>query len=641
MCGIFGLFRHASRAVPAEALLRATARRLRQRGPDGQGIYADAGIGLVHTRLSLVDLDERSAQPFWDATGRYGLVYNGELYDYAGLRDELAEKGAAFRTTSDTEVLLEALLRFGIEPALRRLQGMFAFALYDRQDDTLVLARDRFGIKPLYVYDGGDAFVFGSTVTAMKPWLALRPDALTAAAYLHGFQGPMSGRSFYEDVTIVPPGAIVRVGRGVRARFSQCLTMNDLFDPGLAAQYARRPAADLVDEVDALLGQSVAGQLCADVPVGALCSGGVDSSVVMAMAARSHGDLRVFHAEIAGPLSERSAAERLSRHLGLDLKVVEVRDEHFVATLPDVVAHFGAPFVNPTTVPILLVSRLVHEHGIKAVLTGEGSDECFLGYDWLLPDAGRAIRHLPRDLLRRLSWRRRRRNHSSARDQALVTHLASRFEDELGPAEFPGAPDVRYQAPGCAGLGRDGHLSHTLRTLLHRNDSLGMAASVESRFPFLDSRLVSASAHLPYDCKVRFSPLAWHGRHPFLIDKWIVRQVAARYLPPDLSRRPKRAFPTDAFQRFQITDGFFDDGFVAEWFGLARPRLRHLLGHASPALRRRLMIFDAWADICLRELPRATLAARLARHVTVRPLGYQDTRSPATALDAVAVEEAP
>jgi asparagine synthase (glutamine-hydrolysing) len=617
MCGIFGILQHGAKTAPSDDLLGETARRLQHRGPDGQGTHADIGVGLVHRRLALVDLRERSNQPFWDATRRYCLLYNGELYDYAELQAELERRGVAFRTTSDTEVLLEALIHFGVEATLPRLEGMFAFALYDAHEKSLVLARDRFGIKPLYVHDSDEAFVFASSANAMRPWLELRPDALTVSAYLQGFNGPMSGRSFYDDVSIVPPGSTVRVKLGGRARAASCLTMQDLVDPDMAEDLAGRPRDELVDRVEHLLLESVESQLHADVPVGAFCSGGVDSSLIMAMAARFHGDLRVFHADVTGPLSERSAAERLSKHLKLDLKAVSVRDHHFVDTLPDVVDHFGFPFVNATTVPILLVSQLVHEHGIKAVLTGEASDECFLGYRWLVPNVPAAIRSIPRRVLRRLGLARPRGGPSSSRDEALVKGLSSKFEIEMGPAEFHDAPDVTYQAPSTHGLATDGNLSYILRRLLHRNDSMGMAASMESRFPFLDSRLVKLSANLPYDCKVRFSPFVFDPEHPFYRDKWIVRQVADRYLPRDLSRRNKGMFPTNAFKRMQIADRFFEDGFVADWYGLPGPRLRHLVSSASPSLKLRMAILESWAHVCVRGMPKADLSAKLAQHVSV------------------------
>jgi len=592
------------------------------RGPDGSGFHAEVGVALAHTRLSLVDLNERSNQPMWDSTGRYCLVYNGELYDYQGLQGELAERGVRFRTTSDTEVLLEALVHLGVEEALDRVDGMFAFGLYDVRERSLVLARDRFGIKPLFIHDGPESFLFASSVEALRPWLELRPDPLTVSAYLHGFNGPTSGRSFYEGVQIVPPGALVRVDLGGRARVSQCLTLKELVDPEASAELAGRSRSELVDEVEALLLESVRSQLSADAPVGAFCSGGVDSSLIVAMAARLHGDLRLFHADIEGPLSERSAAESLANHLGLELAVAPVRDRDFVDSIPDAVEHFGAPFVNPTLIPIHRVSRLVHDRGVKAVLTGEASDECFLGYPWLAPNIPGAARRAVRRLLPGVLGAPKTGASGGGIDHGLVTGLSNGFEAAHGPVEFEeDGVLATYHATSAPGLTSSGELSYILRTLLYRNDTMGMASGVECRFPFLDRRLVTMSAHLPVDCKVRFSPFGWDRRHPLYQDKWIIRQIAARYVPVRLSHRKKGMFPTNAFRRMRIADGFFGDSFTAEFYGLSRSRMRSFLDRAEGPLRLRLMLLESWAHRCIRECPREALDARLSAHVEVVPVG--------------------
>lgn len=619
MCGIFGVMQHRAEGPPSQGSLRDTARRMHHRGPDACGLHAEDGVGLVHTRLSLVDLNERSNQPFWDPTRRYCLLYNGELYEYADLRAQLERLGAVFHTTSDTEVLLAALIRLGVDATVRQLEGMFAFALYDTQEKALVMARDRFGIKPLFVHDSDSAFVFASTVNAMRPWLALEPDPLTVTSYLQGFNGPLSGRSFYGQVTIVPPGGVVRVTRGGRARFEQLLTMQDLVDPAMIAELAQRSPAQLVDEVEHRLLKSVESQLCADVPVGAFCSGGVDSSLLMAMAARFHSDLRVFHADVEGPLSERTAAEQLSRHLKLEMKAVAVRDSHFVECMPDVVEHFGYPYaVNAQSVAIRLVSQLVHDAGIKAVLTGEGSDECFLGYSWLLPNVRARLGRVRGRITRSLAGRRPEDRGMTSVDLALLKGLPNQFEGEIGPVGYGDVSGSVSEQPGLSrSLATDGNLSYILRMLLHRNDAMGMAASVEARFPFLDSRLVSLAVNLPARAKIRFSPGVLDPEHLFFRDKWVVRQVANRYLPRALSQRHKGAFPMTASLRLQIGDGMFEDSFVTEWFGLSRPALRYLLSNASRALRFRLLHLEAWGHVCVRERPKAALAARLGKHVHV------------------------
>jgi asparagine synthase (glutamine-hydrolysing) len=583
-------------------------------------VFAADGVGLVHTRLSLVDLHERSNQPFWDDTGRYALIYNGELYDYAALKSRLEGLGARFHTTSDTEVLLAALIRLGVEETLKQVEGMFAFALFDTREQVLVVARDRFGIKPLYVHESDDVFLFGSTVGSMAPWIPLRANALTVSAFVQGFNGPMSGQSFYEGVDIVPPGAVIRVKRGGAVERRQYFRLPDLVDPALADSLARMSERDVVDTVEQALLASVNSQLVADAPVGAFCSGGVDSSLLMAMAARSHGDLQVFHADVEGRLSERSAAEALARHLKLDLRTVAVRDHHFVDTIPAVVEHYEFPaFVHGNTVAVRLVSNLVRENGVKAVLTGEGSDECFLGYPWLVPNLRATISGIPGRIAGRMKRlvRSTPRASGSDRDTALARGVANGFEIALGAASYGESETGPAGAGPTTDFARGGELSYILRLLLHRNDTMGMSASIEARFPFLDSRLVRIAANLPSAYKIRFSTKMRDPEHPFYRDKWVVRQIADRYVPASLSQRKKLMFLTNAFERTRIEDVFFEGGFVQEFFALTPRRLRYLLTNASHPLRMRLLHLEAWGEQCLRDDRPSELAERLARHVKV------------------------
>jgi asparagine synthase (glutamine-hydrolysing) len=612
MCGLFGILEHRGSAVPSRALLEETARRLAHRGPDALGIHAEPGLGLVHTRLSLVDLDRRSDQPFRDESGRYTLLYNGELYESDGLRRRLARLGHRFRTTSDTEVLLLALIHLGADAVLPELEGMFAFACFDTRTRELLLARDRFGIKPLYIHDGSTAFLFGSTVRSLQPWLALRPDQGRVHSYLLGSNGPMAGRSFYEGVEMVPPGSLLRIRVGgalERAAFS---CPRDLADPGLAEELARTPEHRLIDRVQEQLQASVAAQLVADAPVGAFCSGGVDSSLLMAMAARSHQNLKVFHADVTGPLSERPAAERLARHLGLELHAVPVRDQDFLDTLPDVALHFEFPvFVHPTSVPLLLVSRLARQHGVKALLSGEGSDECYLGYPWLAPN-----------LLGKIGRTLTRFSGGKPGNQAANPLALTPADHDLIGA-LPGSDPVAPQEPeepshpsNQPSLASSAELRYILRTLLHRNDAMGMAASIEARFPFLHHALVRIAVNLPSRTKIRFSPGALDPAHLFFRDKWIIRRIAERFVPRALSHRAKRPFPTNAFQRFRIAPGFFTGSLVADWFGWRDARLGALFERGSHALRLRLFFLELWARSCLAGGGREEIAGGIRAHVS-------------------------
>src|SRR5215204_547700 len=312
MCGIFGILWHNTEDIPDAARLKQTAKLLHHRGPDDFGIYSEPGVGLVHTRLALLDLNPRSNQPFWDRSGRYALVYNGEIYNFAELRTELEQQGIQFRTTSDTEVLLEALLKWGADAALPRFEGMFAFGLYDKTEKSFLLARDRFGINPLFVYDTGRAFLFASEIGAIRPWIDFKPDPIAISGYLYGFSGPTRGFTFFEGVKFLDTGGIAKITRNAPAEYRRFFALSDFVDPAETERLHRTTPLQLVDEVDEILNDSVRSQLIADAPVGALCSGGIDSSIILAMAAPHHNNLAIFHANVVGPISEFEAASRLA-----------------------------------------------------------------------------------------------------------------------------------------------------------------------------------------------------------------------------------------------------------------------------------------------------------------------------------------
>lgn len=630
MCGIFGILQHDQTTAPDASRLRRTAQELYHRGPDGRGIFSEPGVGLVHTRLSLADVHVRSNQPFWDHTKRYCLVYNGELYDYEDLKLQLCGRGVTFRTGSDTEVLLEALIHIGIEPTLARLEGMFAFGFYDRFAKTLVLARDRLGIKPLHVYESQSEFIFASTPRAFRPWLTLRPNMLSAASYLLGFGGPTRGDSFYEQIEIVPPGAVLRVRVGGNSKRTRFFTIQDLPDPNAANSLAVEKPARVLDRVDELLSESVKSQLIADAPVGVLCSGGVDSSLIAAMAARFRGDFTVYHADVEGSFSERSAAAALAQHLKLDFKSVSVKDWDFIERLPDVMEHYGFPFTfHAESIAVLKVAELVRSSGGKAVLCGEGSDECYFGYPWLAP-TNRARFQLPAPSNRILpAWLRQFGRLAQAcdalpliskDDRRMLHGIEDQVKLELGQPAF----EAWNSANGkCGGARRNrvlkGVLEYVLRTLLHRNDCLGMAASVETRFPFLNSRLMHLAENLPNAYKIRFSPLSLNLEHPFFCDKWIIRQVARRYLPRKFSQRKKRPFHTDAYQRLRISPKFFENSYLADLLHLNCLRLKHMLDTVDDALKLRLLQFDVWGQICVQESPKSEVLRRLRDHVILLP----------------------
>lgn len=629
MCGIFGILQHRSDAVVDERRLELTARLLEHRGPDHQAVFADRGVGLAHTRLALLDLSARSNQPFWDPHRRYCLVYNGQVYNFAELRAELEADGVVFRTTGDTEVVLELLIHRGVEATVPRLEGMFAFGLYDAHEGSLALARDHFGIKPLYVYDQDDAFVFASEISAMRPWIPFEADLLSISSYLQGFGVPTSGHSFYRNVRIVPPGTVVHVPRGGRGRYRRFWHLHQFWDPDEVARLRGLPPSRIVNEVEETLVDSVRMRLLADAPVGALCSGGVDSAVVTAMASRFNKNITVFHADVVGPHSERDAAVALARHLKLDLKVVSVVDQDSIDSMADIMLHYGHPFAyHPNSVPFLMVSKLVRENAVKAILSGEGADESFIGYSWAIFDLRAFLLELPgkvqshayrvlRDLLKRALGRRIA--HAPLERLGMVRDLHNRFE--VGVEQERTRAEVRRRmgkAPTEHDLVTLDQLGYHLRTLLHRNDCLGMAASVEARFPFLDTRLVRLAVNMPYRVKVRPSLTTLEPGHLFLRDKWVLRKVADRYLPATLAQRKKQGFPIGASARMRIDPEFFDQSYVARLFELGARETRFLAVHANQELRLKLLHLDVWGRVCLEGVSTEDVTNRLQKYVTLR-----------------------
>jgi asparagine synthase (glutamine-hydrolysing) len=640
MCGIFGFVSHSSDVVPEKDRLRETANLMQHRGPDARGFYVEPGIALVHTRLSLLDLSERGNQPFWDKENRYALIYNGEIYNFKELRDELTAEGVTFETTCDTEVLLKGLLKWGADVTLPKLEGMFAFALFDREEKSLLLTRDRFGIKPLFIYETDEEFVFASEIRTMRPWIDFEADPFSISSFLYGFSGPTQGATFFRHITCVEPGGIVRLRKGGRSERSRFFALGDFIDCEEIERLQQESTRVLIDRVDELLNASVQAQLVADAPVGALCSGGLDSSIVMAIAAKYHSNLAIFHANVVGPVSEFEAASRLAKHLKLDLKSIEVHDHDFIDRIPEVTEHFGHPFYScPHSVPYHAVCQLVRQNNVKAVLSGEAADEYFLGYHFFAPNVLSYAR--PREALRMIKRLLKRapaadpyqykgpgyiQAGDAISEQGLVQALHNRFEvlrETFAVRDrLPKNSDwntYRAALPSVDSLG------YNLRALLHRNDTMGMASSVEARFPFLDTRLARLAINMPLQTKIRFS---WKARedasHYLFQNKWVLRKVGERYLPNELFRRAKRPFPINAYagSRLKIDSQYFSDSAFSEMFDLGRNDTAWMMEKCPHNLKFKLVLFEVWAQLYLKNASCEAVLAKLRNHLEVINPGY-------------------
>lgn len=573
------------RCTGQESLLDAAERMaaaLTHRGPDAAGAWADeaAGVGLGHRRLAVLDLTDAGAQPMPSACGRYVLAYNGEIYDYRRWRRELERGGASFRGSSDTEVLLEAVCRWSLPETLRRVNGMYALALWDRQRRVLTLARDRLGEKPLYYGWAGSTLLFGSELTALRAHPALRPAvSREALALLLRYSYVPAPWSVYENVWKLPAGTFLEV-HGNAAAGGPGLpvahwSLEEVVARGRAAPF-RGSVEEAVDELDALLRDAVRLRLDSDVPLGAFLSGGVDSSVVSAIAqAESAAPLRTFTVGVGGSAAdgdERAAGAAVARHLGTDHTEIALQPQDALELVPRLHELWSEPFADPSQLPTALLCREARRH-VTVCLSGDGGDEVFAGYNRTVFGASlwQRSRMLPRPARRALAgrllrdapqvWDARLRRldgvlPASLRHYApgtklhkLSALLAADTEEQaylslVSPWGSPhdvvldsGADRPRSPAGAAEGL-------HAARRMMYLDavtalpddmlvkvDRASMAVGLEARVPLLDSRVMELGWRLPMAFHIQ------NGR-----GKALLRQVLDRYVPRALVDRPKLGF---------------------------------------------------------------------------------------------------
>jgi asparagine synthase (glutamine-hydrolysing) len=573
MCGLAGLLEAPSasgQAVLAQLCASMTG-TLRHRGPDDGGIWtdADAGIALGLRRLAIIDLSMEGHQQMVSASGRYVLTINGEIYNYRELRRDLEQRGVRFRGQSDTEVLLEGIDRWGLEDALRRANGMFALALWDRTTRLLHLARDRLGQKPLYYGWTRRGLAFASELKAIEanPHFQDTLDRSALALFLrHGYvPDPFC---IWSNARKLPPGTMLTVSAQdiVRRMTGEPQRYWNLREIAAAARSApvgsERDAADALDQ---LLRDAVRLCMVADVPIGAFLSGGIDSSTVVAlMQAQSSRPVRTFSIGFhEDRLDEARHAMGVARHLGTDHTELYVSEADALAVIPSLSTVYDEPFADSSQLPTYLVSRLARE-SVTVSLSGDGGDEVFGGYNryvWgAALDAG--IRGVPRPL-RSLAARTlqaipvaaldsaarllpERLRYAQAGDKlhklariidapssaAAYRRVTSLWDEELvtGDGVQPeGAdwPDLTFQD---AMMLRDTE-TYLPGDILTKVDRASMAVSLEARVPLLDHRVVEFAWRLPLSMKLRKGS-----------SKWLLRQVLDRYVPQKLIERPKAGF---------------------------------------------------------------------------------------------------
>jgi len=597
MCGIAGFLTGSSNGIARELAEVSSAMDacLQHRGPDDRGVWIDeeSGVALVHRRLSILDLSPAGHQPMISADGRFVIIYNGEVYSHQPIAAELAARGYHFRGHSDTEVIVNSFAENGIEPTLKRMIGMFAMALWDRRERSLILIRDRLGIKPLYWAKFGKLFLFGSELKALRahPGWNAEIDRSAVAAFMRYNYIP-APHTIYRGVHKLEPGSILTLPWQGEPRISRFWNARTVAHNGILNPLDENDA-ELTAQLEALLQDAVARRMIADVPLGAFLSGGVDSSTVVALMQQARlGRVRTFSIgfDIFG-YNEADDARKVATHLATDhteLMVTSSEALDLIPRLPDI---YDEPFADSSQIPTYLVSAMTRKH-VTVALSGDGGDEVFGGYNryqltqpilrWLLatPRPTRSalastIAMVPPDrwtaLAEFLPARQRLRQagdkvHKLAAilkldsDDARYRYLVSRWEpseimldakeppsiidDEKVPQEFPDFL-ARMEFLDLVTFLPDDALTKV--------DRASMAVALEARVPLLDHRVVEFSWRLPRNAKMR--------NHT---TKWLLRQVLYRHVPRELIERQKTGFeiPLSAWLRGPLRD--WAEGLLAE-----------------------------------------------------------------------------
>lgn len=533
MCGVVGVLRLDSRPVDCQ-VIKSMTDAIAHRGPDGEGQWCEGPIGLGHRRLAIIDLSAEASQPMQSWDSRYVISYNGEVYNFRELRRELEKAGSRFRSNSDTEVVLEAVARWGIDAAIQRFNGMFAFAIWDRLERRLLIGRDRYGIKPLYVWSTPNQIAFASEAKAFRsiPGFAAAPDAYGIAEYFT-FQNILSERTFTKDVSVFPAGfwgEVLSTDGVLRRHQYWDFEFAEPEQPGSELEYA--------EELRRLLEQAVSRQLVSDVEVGSYLSGGLDSGSIVEIASERLPGMKTFTVGFAmdnvplgeAHFDERLAAEEIASFVGSTQFEVVIGPKHISECLEDLVHHMEEPRVGQSY-PNYYAAQLASNF-VKVVLSGTGGDECLGGYPWRYPPADLDAENFG-------AWH-------FARWQRVFPYQRAVQLSGGSPASgvHPG-PRGAYEAvfDGCrGGSSINAALYFEAKTflpgLLAVEDRLSMAHGLEARVPFLDNDLVDFALNLPRSVRLGDSG----GAGQTAQGKRILRSAMLGHLPKATIQAPKQGF---------------------------------------------------------------------------------------------------
>ena len=531
MCAIAGYIN--KNRFYEEDILRNMMLKIHHRGPDATDCYYDssAKVALGHNRLSIIDTTVSANQPM--QIDHAVLVFNGEIYNFIELREEYLSD-EVFVTHSDTEVLLRLYLKLGLEETLQKIRGMFAFAIYDKNDNKVYLARDHVGKKPLYYFEDEEGFFFASEIRAFKPLekdlFTINEDVFTNTMYYRASKE----LSPYKQISMLENGHYLTVDlQDLDVRKHEYFNFNDLINEESYLQNSKLSEDEIHDKFDRLLTESIRRRLIADVEVASINSGGVDSSMISAIAYKL-GHLKMLHVDVE-EYSEREYAELLACHLNEKLLVLKIKKEDLAKNIDDIIDTYEFPLVHPNSFGISEVSRLAREHGIKVLLGGEGADELFGGYGYQRKYymGQRVSAFFPsklKNILKKAAFLWNDHVTQKAYQQDFYctqkSVMAENFEKTFEKYAFI---QSRIERNTQAYLLND--LNEYIQPLLLRADKMGMKQSVEMRSPFLDLEIIEFALNLPLKYKLSMRE-----------GKKIVKQVAKGYLPHEITERKKAGF---------------------------------------------------------------------------------------------------
>ncbi|MCI5060973.1 MAG: asparagine synthase (glutamine-hydrolyzing) [Alphaproteobacteria bacterium] len=568
MCGIAGFYsiRSDQDPEPCAKIAQGMASAIAHRGPDGSGIWQDPDLNLTlaHRRLSIIDLSVDGAQPMVSGSGRYVVSYNGEIYNYQALQKDLQEAGCQFKGRSDTETMLAAFEHFGVNAALQKLNGMFAFALWDRKERVLHLVRDRFGKKPLYVGWVGRDLVFASELKALHAHPDFTPEIDQNALALYMRYGYVHAPySIFKNIwQLLPAGRLtlkfdeLEVGQDLAAQMQIYWSLKEAAGQ---AQPLKKTEAEIIQEFEEMLEQAVQMRMVSDVPLGAFLSGGIDSSSIVALM-QKNADRPVktfsvgFHED---NYNEAHHAKEIAGYLGTDHQEFYVSAQEAQNVIPDLPDMYDEPFADSSQIPTYLISKLARG-SVTVALTGDGGDEILGGYErhihipvlwnkvgWV-PHKVReglfgSLQHFPESLVGTKVRRALSLMCLESREEiyeALVSAWPARENGDITrQGKLPEIPltDQRYWPQRSLSFADHmmfgDMLSYRPNDVMVKTDRAGMAVSLEARAPLMDYKLAEYCWRLPQNMKVR------DGQ-----GKWLLRQVLKRHIPEKLYERPKMGF---------------------------------------------------------------------------------------------------